>query len=1219
MAEKKKIVLKKRTTDNDTVSNYSYLNGKTVEDTYQNVELRDHIYKSPDTYAGSMEAKEDYCYVYDGTEEVMRHEKLNFREAFYKCYDEIIVNALDQRERIRVNADATLKQVTKISVSLNPETGYISVENNGEGLDVVKHSGQGLYVPHVVFGVLLTSVNYDDEQVRLWGGKNGYGAKIVNIFSKVFTIETVDSHRKLHYTQTFRENMTIAEDPVIKAWTKAPYTRITYLPDYARFGIKDHRVIDEWKLLTRRVYDIAGYTDPDVSIFLNEKKIQMKSFEDYMNRFIGPKSEAKRVYQDINDRWSVGVALSTDGEFHQVSFVNGIFTDHGGRHIGHIVDNLTKRLIAYYAEKSKKNKAADLKPEFIKKNLFVFVKCKIVNPSFDTQTKRELNTLVTKFGSRADLSDDFIEKVAKLGILEMAQRLSEFREKESLSKQMNTSARAGKISHPKLCDASASAKEREKCTIVFTEGDSAASFMASGMKGIPEKQHQYWGYFPLRGKILNVRNATVKQLATNEEIKMIMKIVGLKEKVDYSLPGAPPLRYGKIMVLADADDDGHHIKALLMNFIYHYWPSLAKKEGFICDMATPICKAIKRDARDKIIKAQEFYNLSEAKTWATANPAGGWTIKYYKGLGTYNPQEAKELCKSMQMTNYFFDETSHEKFILAFAKKEEDARKDWLNNGIEPQPYSLANSKTVSYGDFIDNRLKLFSMSDNIRSIPSMIDGQKPSQRKVLFAAFKRKLKKELKVSQFAGYIAEHTSYHHGEASMYETIISMARDYVGVNNINLFTPSGQFGSRLGGGPKLKKGDNSSAARYLCTNLGFMTRMLFNEDDHTLLTYKVDDGLSIEPEWYIPVLPMLLVNGGMGIGTGYSSFCPSYNPDDIIANIRRNLKGEPMVPMVPWYRGYNGTVRHLEGHRYITVGDYIRKGTDTIRIRELPVGAKNCKSFTAYKEFLGQIIDENNQRAKQAKKDQAAAAAVEDDQGDDEDDLSVLVDLIDSYNVVKETDTDFIVDIKFKPGKLEQELANNIDYKFEKQMKLAFLFSTSNIHAYDDKGIIQKYDSPEEIITEFSKVRLDFYAKRKGHLLADYQLRHGKASARFKFVTSIIDGSLDIYRKSRAVVEDLLATQGYPRFGGSTSSEEVDENNTGGSYQYLMSMQISSFTEETLKDLQKQIEDLTACITVLTNKMPEDLWLDELKMIQAEYKTMLENWLKDNTITMYVKN
>ena len=276
-----------------------------------------------------------------------------------------------------------------------------------------------------------------------------------------------------------------------------------------------------------------------------------------------------------------------------------------------------------------------------------------------------------------------------------------------------------------------------------------------------------------------------------------------------------------------------------------------------------------------------------------------------------------------------------------------------------------------------------------------------------------------------------------------------------------------------------------------------------------------------------------------------------------------------------------------------------------------------KSFTAYKEFLGHIVDENNQRTKQAKKDQAAAV----DQGDDEaeDDLSVLVDLIDSYNVVKETDTDFIVDIKFKPGKLEQELANNIDYKFEKQMKLAFLFSTSNIHAYDDKGIIQKYDSPEEIITEFSKVRLDFYAKRKGHLLADYQLRHGKASARFKFVTSIIDGSLDIYRKSRAVVEDLLATQGYPRFGGSTSSEEADENNTGGSYQYLLSMQISSFTEETLKDLQKQIEDLTACITVLTNKLPEDLWLDELKMIQAEYKTMLENWLKDNTITMYVKN
>ena len=1211
----RKIFLKKKPVQ-DTESNYSYLNGKTIEDTYRNVELRQHIYTNPDTYAGSMEAKDDQCWIYNEETGAMSCEKITFRDAFYKIFDETLVNALDQCVRLkdRLSTNPVIKPVTKISIGINRETGYISVENNGEGLDVIKHKDFGIYVPQVVFGELLTSVNYDNTEERKTGGKNGYGAKIVNIFSTEFRVETVDSFRGLHYSQTFRKNMTICEPPVIKPWTKAPYTRITYLPDFARFGITDHTAIDDWKLLTRRAYDAAGCSDPEVGIWLNDKRIPVKTFEDYMNLYIGAKSQTKRVYEVVNDRWSVGVCLSPDGDFHQVSFVNGIFTDHGGRHVSHITDNLTKRLIASFSAKSKKNQSVELKPDFIKRNLFVFIRSTIINPSFDTQTKRELNTLVTKFGSRADLSDEFIEKVSKLGIMELAQRLSEFRDKESLSKQMGGAVRAGKIAHPKLCDASAPPRERDKCTIVFTEGDSAATFMASGLKGIPDKQHQYWGYFPLRGKILNVRNATVKQLASNEEIKMIIKIMGLKEKVDYSKPGAPTLRYGRIMILADADDDGHHIKGLLMNFIAYYWPELAQREGFICDMATPICKAIKRDTRDKVTASREFYNLAESKDWSAANPGGGWSIKYYKGLGTYSPQEAKELCKAMQVTKYYFDtDSSKAKFELAFAKKHEDDRKDWLNNGIQPEPYSLTGSQRVSFTEFIDNRLKIFSMSDNIRSIPSMLDGLKPGQRKVLFAAFLRNLKKEIKVSQFSGYISEKTSYHHGEISLYETIIGMARDYVGVNNINLFTPSGQFGSRLGGGPKLKKGDNSSAARYLFTNMSYLTRLIYNEHDETLLTYKKDDGISIEPEFYLPVVPMMLVNGIMGIGTGYSTFCPSYNPGDIIENIRRNLEGIPMVPMTPWYRGYNGVIKRMDETRFITVGNYIRKGKDTIRIRELPVGAKNCKSFTGYKEFLNLIVDENAQRTKVAKR---AAAAAEDEEETVAEDLNVLVDLLDSYEVVKETDTDFIVDLKFKPGKLDQELQANVDYKFEKQLKLAFTFCTSNIHAYDEKGIIQKYETPEGVIDAFIPVRLHYYTKRRTHLLESKTKALGKASAKYRFISAIMDGSLDIYRKSKSVVHALLLAGNYPAFPDKAADDEDEPAAAMGDYNYLLKMQISSFTEETLIRLQKEITELEMSMAELTAKTPKDLWLEELSLLQKEYVKMVDQWITDNTITRY---
>lgn len=1202
----------------------SYLNkGKSIESTYKNMELRQHIYTTPDTYAGSIDPKDETVWVFNRDTQRMEQQQLVFRDAFYKIFDEVLVNAMDQC--IRLKDKKELKQVTKIEVNINQEDGVISVENTGEGIDVAMHADFGCYVPQVVFGELLTSVNYDAGEERTVGGKNGYGAKITNIFSKEFTVETVDSFRKLYYRQVFRNNMSVIEPPEIKPFTRMPFTRITYRPDFERFGIKDHRTIDDWRLLNRRVYDIAGCIE-NIQVILNGERINVRNFEEYMSLYIGKSSSGgiKRVFLPVNDRWQVGVCLSSDGDFQQVSFVNGIFTDHGGRHVSHVVDNLCKRLLAHFTEKSKKNKEINMKADFIRKNLFVFIRSTIVNPSFDSQSKRELNTRVDKFGSRAELPDDFIEKVAKLGILEIAQRLAEFKEKTDLSRQINqTVAKPGAIMHPKLCDASAPLKERDRCTIVFTEGDSAANFMASGLKGIPDAQHKYWGYFPLRGKILNVRNATIKQLAGNEEIKMMIKIIGLKEKTEYPETGNTGLRYGRIMILADADDDGHHIKGLLMNFISYYWPSLARRPGFICDMATPICKAIKTDKKDKIIDSVEFYSQEESQKWCETAPSG-WKLKYYKGLGTYRPEEAKEFCQKMRVTNYRNTDECAAKFELAFARNFEDARKEWLN-----VPPALAEEQATkvsigesTYKDFIDNKLKLFSMADNIRSIPNIMDGLKPGQRKVLYAAFKRRLKQEIKVAQFAGYISEHTAYHHGEVSLYDTIIGMARDYVGVNNINLFKPIGQFGSRLGGGPKLKKGENSAAARYVSTNLSYLSRLLFSEADESLLKYKTEDGLQIEPEWYAPLIPTILVNGAIGIGTGYSTSIPCYNPVDIIHNVRAVLTGGEQKDMIPWHRGYNGKIESLGSNRFITVGDWIKLDDSTIRVRELPVGSKNCLSFTAYKEFMAQIIEaaaaEQKEIKRAAKKAADAGEADLESLPDNEESVNALSKIILSYSVIKETDTDFVVDIRFKQGILEDELKSNKDYRFEKMLKLAFCFTASNMHAYDETGIIRRYDSPADIICTFVRVREDYYERRRNAQLKDYTIKLGQASARYRFVTEIIEDKLDIYRKSRAVITAMLEAAGYPKNSsfGTADTEDDGEETSNKEYNYLLSMQVSSFTEETLEELRKRREDLQEKIVNLESSTGKDIWLAELDTFEREYVDDLQAWVKDNTITVY---
>lgn len=249
---------------------------------------------------------------------------------------------------------------------------------------------------------------------------------------------------------------------------------------------------------------------------------------------------------------------------------------------------------------------------------------------------------------------------------------------------------------------------------------------------------------------------------------------------------------------------------------------------------------------------------------------------------------------------------------MVFRKTRVEDRKQWLNSLDKDTylDYSQAGSEGVKYSDFINKEYVLFSNYDNQRSIPHVIDGMKPSQRKVLFGCIKRKLRGEIKVAQLVGYVAEHSAYHHGEASLQGTIVNMAQNFTGSNNVNLLTPSGQFGTRRMGGK------DSASPRYIFTKLEPVARAIFHPDDDALLSYLNDDGASIEPDFYVPVIPMVLVNGADGIGTGWSTTVQNYNPREILANLRRQIAGEPLEPMIPSYHGFTGEVS------YATRGDGI---------------------------------------------------------------------------------------------------------------------------------------------------------------------------------------------------------------------------------------------------------------------------------------------------------
>lgn len=549
----------------------------------------------------------------------MVYRQIQYVPGLYKIFDEILVNAQDNYQRD--------KKMTTIKITIDREKGMISVWNNGKGIPVVVHQEHKVYVPELIFGQLLTSSNYDDSQKKVTGGRNGYGAKLTNVFSKSFTVETADSENKLVFTMEWTQNMSKHSKPKVKPYTtKGSYTCVTFYPDLERFSMTclDQDIID---LMTKRAYDIAGCLGKKVKVLLNDYEIPIKSFESYIDLYF-ENSSVPKIYRSYGARWEVAASIS-DGTFQQVSFVNGICTSKGGTHITYVADQM---ISAISAAIQKKHKKVEVKNNQIKQHLWIFVNCLVENPCFDSQTKENMTLKQSNFGSECQIDDLFLKDLMKSGIIENIVAYSKAKADAQLG-QIVKSKKNEKLFINKLEDANwAGTGQASKCTLILTEGDSAKSLAMAGLEVIGRDKY---GVFPLKGKLLNVREASSKQLMNNDEIQAIMKIVGLVPNKIYN--DTSGLRYGSLMIMADQDLDGSHIKGLLINMIHFYWPSLLKKNGFLKEFITPIVKASSGSLKVSFWTQNEFANWLEEDI-----SHKGWDTKYYKGLGTSTNKEAKE-------------------------------------------------------------------------------------------------------------------------------------------------------------------------------------------------------------------------------------------------------------------------------------------------------------------------------------------------------------------------------------------------------------------------------------------------------------------------------------------------------------------------------------------------------------------------------------------------
>lgn len=1169
------------------------------------------------------------------------NKKIKYIQGLYKIFDEIIVNAVDNKNRVDskiIQGEKGHKVMTKLKVKIfkfsddkQEEKYAISVENNGTGIDIVTHPEEKLWVPQMIFGKLLTSSNYDDTEKKITGGKNGFGAKLTNIYSTYFRVETVDNIRKLYYSQIYRNRMLDVEEPeIVKKYKDEPFTRITFVPDYEKFGIDDLSE-DFINLFKKRTYDMVYCSNGALDVYYNDElcccnmekleevktskklsKVKLEEFkrkiqsEEYMKMYIPPDNDNILAIENPHERWQIGATMAPNYMFQQVGFVNGIYTSRGGKHIDYVTKKITSKLHQWIKTKKKQ----EVRENLIKENLMVFVNSLIENPDFDGQTKDTLKTTPKNFGSSFEISDDFITQLSKTGIVDHVLQLNNFHDTQILKKTDGKKNRRI-LDIDKLVDARlAGTKNAHKCTLILTEGDSAKATAVTGISVIPTGNDIY-GIFPLKGKLLNTCDVSNKTISENEEITNIKKILGLQDLTNYT--DIKSLRYGRIMIMTDQDVDGSHIKGLLINYISDKFPSLLKVNGFITSLLTPIVKTWKKSGKKTGNNTKNFYTLKHFRDWLESNNNGyGYNIKYYKGLGTSTPQEAKEYFKDFKLVTYELDDNSFINIDKAFNKNKADDRKQWLT-AYDKSVLEL-DKFNVSYSDFINKDLIQFSIADCERSIPNLMDGLKSSSRKIIYCAFKRNLKDELKVSQFAGYVSEHGAYHHGEASLNGTIVNMAQNYPGTNNINLLVPEGQFGTRLEGGK------DSSATRYIFTYLSIITKKIFRDEDKPLLKSLEDDGQLVEPEYYLPIIPMILVNGSGGIGTGWSSSCPQFNPLDVINVIKNKIKGKPESELVPWYRGYKGTIipskkkkKDSEALQWKTKGCYKIIDDETVEIFELPIGVWTSK----YKIFLDSLILGNEK--KEVKKSGRGRSKAGNTTPTAKTAKVKEVLLKDYINESSNIEVKFI--LKFEKDVLSKLLSaydSNNDNKFEKEFKLTnTLTCTNTLTFFDDKCQLRNYRTINEVLDIFYNTRLYYYDERKKYMLSLMKEELYVLSVKARFINDIIKKKVKINNVPREEIMEQLLKGKYPKMLDDKliSLEDLDkltcqDKKNSASYNFLVNMAIYNLTKEKVEELNNKKDLISKNIKLLEDMSVSDLWLKDLEELEEEYKKFMKSYYKD---------
>lgn len=1159
---------------------------------YQKLQLRDQILLRPDTYIGSVNTLWTPDMHWIAGKESFEYRMVRINDGLLRLVIEVISNAIDNVWR-SVEAKNPADRVTPHFIKITFDENQVSVWNDGANISTHTHETEQVPIPELIFGHLLTSSNYNDNEERKTSGKNGIGAKACNLFSKSFSLRIFNRDEKVLYKQDWTDNMKQKTKPILERKGfptsieegKNGYTCITFSPDFERFG--ETKFNEEHLSMIRKLCIDAAMTVSfnKVKVVMNGETIPINDLSDYVNYYF-PRSGAagdaeeddeedeigsdddeastprstgsdenavrKKVKEEIyvsSPDCKVVLRPSKHGEYTQVSFVNGIQTTHGGVHVEAWCEAFFRPLVNRINGKKDKTLHIDIRD--VKKHFFVFVFASVDKPKFDSQSKTRLIGPEVK----TDVKSSHLSRLMKWSFVEKIEESLKIKELATLRKSTERK-KGGKLHIEGFDDAYyAGKKQSQDCTLFITEGLSAKQYIVIGLsEGLPQfgekAGRDYIGVLPIRGKFLNVRNATAQTLSNNKEVKNLIQVLGLQFEVDYSAEeNRKKLRYGRLVCGCDNDVDGFHITGLLYNFFQTLFPSLLKKNDFFFFMRTPIIKIDEKSSASSKKKPVEkkktesrkvtklgFFNLDKAREYIQTHQIPKTKIEYFKGLGTSTKTDIKEDF-GRRIVQMVHDEKTPQQMEYIFSKDHTAYRKEWLKT-YDPTKLTTVDVKDyelepITVQTFLNEELIQFSIDDCKRSIPHLLDGFKESHRKVMFTAFKRNIRHKLKVAQFAGSVAEMSEYHHGEVNLYDTIIKLAQSFIGTNNIPLLVGEGNFGSYL------ENGKDAASARYIYTRLDPLTRLIFREEDEDYLPDRIEDGNTIEKEYYLPIIPMVLVNPTLaGIGTGWSCSIPGFNPRVLIEWIRfwlQNLDEKPELK--PWYKGFTGSIE-LDGSKVTTTGVYEEVKKDTYLITALPIG-KRMLSISKYKEQLEELREKG-----------------------------LIRDIRDNS-----TDENVHFTISVPSG-------TAVDHK---KLGLIDTISMTNMVLFDSNQRIRKYHTPSDILDEYCVQRLELYDIRRKGEIVKLEKEELVLSNKIRFIKAILNDEIVLKGKDETVLSKELESKKY---------HKVEDG-----YDYLLTIQVRSMTAKKLEELEQRLESIRSGLKYLRKVTDKELWLTELKELE----------------------